>query len=163
MKKLLVLIVIILLVISSSFAVGDIQCDSDSNDAMDISCGGTNAVSASAARTNLGVSWMHPITKDSPIAATYRWFKADTTLTVTGFDVIEASTDTGSITVDVQECSSTGTGCVSILSAPVTATATGASATISDNSIASGAWVQIVYGTPSGTVSQVASALKGTY
>ncbi|GEM_PF-5075348 len=107
--------------------------------------------------------WMHPITKDSPTAATYRWFKADKTLTVTGLDVIEAAGDTGSITVDVQECSSTGTSCVSILSAAVTASATGTSATISDTSIAAGAWVQIVYGTPSGTVSQVAATLKGTY
>jgi len=106
--------------------------------------------------------WMEPITKDSPTASTYRWFKADATLTVTGFDVIEAAADTGTITVDVYECSSAGTGCASILSAPVTATATGAAATITDTSIASGAWVEIVYGTPSGTISQVAATLKGT-
>jgi len=106
--------------------------------------------------------WMYPITKDSPTASTYRWFKADAALTVTGFDVIEASTDTGTITVDVQECTATGTSCVSIFSAPVTATATGAAATISDTSIAADAWVQIVYGTPSGTVTQVAATLKGT-
>ena len=108
-------------------------------------------------------TWMHPITKDSPTAATYRWFKAEAALTVTGLDVIEASTDTGSITVDVQECNSSGSSCVSILVSPVTASATGAAATISDTNIASGAWVQIVYGTPSGTVTQVAASLKGTY
>lgn len=91
----------------------------------------------------------------------YYWFKANAALTVTGVDCIAQGTSP-SITVDVQECDSSGASCSSILSSAITCNGGNDAGSLSDSSVASGAWVYVALGTPSGTVDGITFTLRGT-
>ena len=67
MKKMYLFVLLLLLLpFSVSYAV-DIDVDDDTNDAVDIDSGGTNAVTAAAARANLGILG-YTVLDDSDIA-----------------------------------------------------------------------------------------------
>jgi hypothetical protein len=89
------------------------------------------------------------------------WFKAKRAITLAAFDCI-AEGSTPSISVDLQECNSSGTSCSSVLSSAVTANGGTDSGTISDSTIDSGDWVKVVLGTPSGTVNFITFQVSGT-
>ena len=89
----------------------------------------------------------------------FYWFKAPSALSVGSINCI-AEGSTPSVSVDVQECDSSGANCASILSSPVTANGGNDSGMLSDSSIASGAWMRILVGPPSGTVSAVTVTLS---
>lgn len=97
---------------------------------------------------------------DPADADDHYWFKAPAALTLSSFDCI-ADGSSPSIAVDVQECDAAGSNCSSILSSAVTANGGNDAGTISDTSIASGAWVKVLLGVPSGTVSSITFTLKG--
>lgn len=98
-----------------------------------------------------------------PVAADdYYWFKAPHDLTLSNFDCIVQGSSTPSITVDLQECSSTGASCTTVLSSAVTCDGGNDAATISDSAIDSGDWLYVDIGTPSGTVDAISFTLQGT-
>jgi hypothetical protein len=91
----------------------------------------------------------------------YYWFKVDGTTTVSSVDCI-AQGSTPSITVDVQECDSSGASCASILSSVITCNGGNDAGTVSDATLADNAWVYVALGAPSGTVSAISVTLAGT-
>ena len=91
----------------------------------------------------------------------YYWFKVDGATTVSSVDCI-AQGSTPSITVDVQECDSSGASCSSILSSVITCNGGNDAGTVSDSTLADNAWIYVALGTPSGTVSAISVTLAGT-
>jgi hypothetical protein len=69
----------------------------------------------------------------------------------------------GTITIDIQECSSTGGSCTSV-DAAITCDADGAEddGTLTNGSGDAGDWYKVVFGAPSGTVNNVSWVVRGT-
>lgn len=88
---------------------------------------------------------------EPPTARTYGWFKAHAAMTVAGIDCI---TDTGTATLSVQECDSTGASCSGLDGATEIVCDSNSQSddgTLSNPSIDTGDWVKV-------TVSGIASA-----
>lgn len=98
---------------------------------------------------------------DPADADDFFWFRAPANLTLASFNCMAEGTSP-SITVDLQECDSNGDNCASVLSAPVTANGGNDAGTISDAAVASGAWMRVPLGTPTGTVTAISFTLAGT-
>jgi len=81
--------------------------------------------------------------------------------TLTGYDCVAIGG--GTISVDIQECDADGANCATTGATTAACGATNTNdATLTDTAIASGAWLKMVVGAPSGTVSQVSVKLYGT-
>lgn len=85
-------------------------------------------------------------------------FKAQTAMTITDIHVIAQGGT--SISVDIQECNSSGASC-STVDAAITADTDGAEddGTLSNGTIDAGDWVKVVLGAPSGTVNYLAGSI----
>lgn len=85
-------------------------------------------------------------------------FKAQTAMTITDIHVIAQGGT--SISVDIQECNSSGASCATV-DAAITADTDGAEddGTLSNGTIDAGDWVKVVLGAPSGTVNYLAGSI----
>jgi hypothetical protein len=121
------------------------------------------ALALKADASSIAYPLFPPRTISNPADADdYYWVRAPGVLTLSGFHCIAQGT-TPSITVDLQECSvADPASCTSVLSAPVTCTASDAAGTLTDTSVAAGAWMMVVLGAPSGTVTGVTWSMEGT-
>lgn len=87
--------------------------------------------------------------------------KAQNAITLT--DIHCLAEGGGTITLTLQECTTAGASCANIETA-ITCDADGAEddGTLSDASIAAGAWIKVLYSAPTGTVNNVAWTVYGT-
>lgn len=85
-------------------------------------------------------------------------FKAQTAMTITDIHVIAQGGT--SISVDIQECNSSGASCATV-DAAITADTDGAEddGALSNGTIDAGDWVKVVLGAPSGTVNYLAGSI----
>jgi hypothetical protein len=107
---------------------------------------GASAVKVADPRQTLSVVLFAPTSSDDPLI-----LKAPYGMTITDIDCIVGAAT--SVPIDVQECSSTATGCTTV-DAAITCDADGAAddGSLSNASIDLGDWIKVDVGTPTGTV-----------
>lgn len=104
----------------------------------------------------LPVTILAPADTDDPLID-----KVKRATTLTGIDCVALGG--GTISVDLQECDANGDNCATTGATIASCGATNTNdASLTDTSIASGAWLKLVIGAPSGTVNQVSVKVYGT-
>ena len=125
----------------------------------------TNKTIDAGSNTLTSIPWEYHLTITDPADADdVLLFKAQRAITITDVYTIVDPADTGeSISVNIMECDGTGDNCATI-DAAITADNDGAEddGTLTNGSIDSGDWVQMVLGAPSGTVTALTITIVGT-
>ena len=99
-----------------------------------------------------------------PASGDIFYYKINSAITISSIGaIVDPEGSSESVVVDVQECDSNGDNCSSILSSTITAANTPTAGTVSDSSIASGAFLRISLGTVTGTVKTVSIYGVGSY